>query len=164
MPKRVEKYQLGKTLGRGTFSKVKYAIDTTTNKAYAVKIVDRKMIRKENMEAQLKREIAIMKILKQDHVVGMREVLQSSKHIYIVLELVTGGELFDRIVQAKRFTEDVARKFFQQLITGIHYCHSQGIAHRDLKPGMFSMFFCHFFLKGNHMSSKDCLVFVQCVM
>jgi len=134
MPKRVEKYQLGKTLGRGTFSKVKYAIDTTTNKAYAVKIVDRKMIRKENMEAQLKREIAIMKILKQDHVVGMREVLQSSKHIYIVLELVTGGELFDRIVQAKRFTEDVARKFFQQLITGIHYCHSQGIAHRDLKP------------------------------
>lgn len=133
--KRVEKYQLIKTLGRGTFSKVKYAIDTTTNKPYAIKIVDRKMIKKENMEAQLKREIAIMKILKHDHVVELREVLQSSKHIYIVLELVTGGELFDRIVEAERFNEDVARKFFQQLINGIQYCHAQGIAHRDLKPG-----------------------------
>jgi serine/threonine protein kinase len=91
-------------------------------------------LRKENMEAQLKREIAIMKILKHDHVVHLREVLQSSKHIYIILELITGGELFDRIVQAKRFPEDTARKFFQQLIGGIHYCHTQGIAHRDLKP------------------------------
>jgi 5'-AMP-activated protein kinase catalytic alpha subunit len=97
MPKRVEKYQLAKTLGRGTFSKVKYAVDTTTNVAYAIKIVDRRMIRKENMEAQLKREIAIMKILKHRNIVQLREVLQSSKHIYIVLELITGGELFDRI-------------------------------------------------------------------
>jgi serine/threonine protein kinase len=64
----------------------------------------------------------------------MTEVLQSSTKIYIVLELITGGELFDRIVQAKRFSEDVARKFFQQLISGLWYCHSQGIAHRDLKP------------------------------
>jgi serine/threonine protein kinase len=134
MPKRVEKYQLAKTLGRGTFSKVKYAVDTTTNVAYAIKIVDRRMIRKENMEAQLKREIAIMKILKHKNIVQMREVLQSSKHIYIVLELITGGELFDRIVQAKRFEENVARRYFQQLISGMDYCHSQGIAHRDLKP------------------------------
>jgi len=134
MPKRVEKYQLAKTLGRGTFSKVKYAVDTTTNVAYAIKIVDRRMIRKENMEAQLKREIAIMKILKQNNIVQLREVLQSSKHIYIVLELITGGELFDRIVKEKRFEESTARQYFQQLITGIEYCHSQGIAHRDLKP------------------------------
>jgi serine/threonine protein kinase len=97
MPKRIGKYQLGDTLGRGTFSKVKYAVDTETKLPYAIKIVDRKMIRKERMEEQLKREIAIMKILKHKHVVGLREVLQSSKHIYIVLELITGGELFDRI-------------------------------------------------------------------
>lgn len=134
MPKRIEKYQLGKTLGRGTFSRVKYAVDTTTNRPYAIKVIDRKMIKKENMESQLKREIAIMKILKHPHIVELKEVLQSSKHIYIVLELVTGGELFDRIVQAKRFSEKTARRYFQQLISGVYYSHSQGIAHRDLKP------------------------------
>jgi serine/threonine protein kinase len=134
--RRVGKYILEKTLGRGTFSKVKYAIDTTTNIPYAIKIIDRKKLKKDNMEAQLKREIAIMKLLKQDNIVELKEVLQSSKHIYIVLELVTGGELFDRIVKEHRFSENVARKFFQQLITGVRYCHSQGISHRDLKPGM----------------------------
>jgi serine/threonine protein kinase len=134
MPKRIGKYQLGDTLGRGTFSKVKYAVDTETKLPYAIKIVDRKMIRKERMEEQLKREIAIMKILKHKHVVGLREVLQSSKHIYIVLELITGGELFDRIVSLKKFDEPTARKFFQQLINGVEYCHAHGIAHRDLKP------------------------------
>lgn len=132
--KKVEKYQLGKTLGRGTFSKVKYAIDTETNLPYAIKIINRQMIKQEKMESQMKREIAVMKLLKHKHVVKLREVLQSSKHIYIVLELVTGGELFDRIVQAKRFDENTARRYFQQLITGMEYCHSQGIAHRDLKP------------------------------
>lgn len=132
--KRIEKYQLGKTLGRGTFSKVKYAIDTESNQPYAIKIVNREMIRQEKMETQMKREIAVMKLLKHRNIVKLREVLQSSKHIYIVLELVTGGELFDRIVQAKRFEESVARRYFQQLITGVHYCHSQGISHRDLKP------------------------------
>lgn len=134
MVKRIGKYELGRTLGRGTFSKVKYAVDTETKQAYAVKIVDRKQVVKENMEQQLKREIAIMKILKHKHVVNLIEVLQTTKHIYIVLELVTGGELFDKIVQAKRFNEDQARRYFQMLINGIEYCHAQGIAHRDLKP------------------------------
>jgi len=134
MPKRISHYELHQTLGRGTFSKVKYAVDTESNKAFAIKIVDRKQVKKENMENQLKREIAIMKTLKHPFIVGLKEVLQTSKRIYIVLELVTGGELFDRIVRAKRFDEDTARKFFQHLIMGIVYCHEKGIAHRDLKP------------------------------
>lgn len=134
MPRRIGKYELGKTLGMGTFSKVKYGTDTEGGQAYAIKIVDRKQVLKENMEHQLKREIAIMKVLKHQNVVDLVEVLQTKKHIYIILELVTGGELFDRIVKAKRFNEDVARKYFQQLILGLEYCHSQGIAHRDLKP------------------------------
>lgn len=134
MPKKIDRYELGKTLGRGTFSKVKYAIDTTTGKPYAVKVVDRGMVKKENMESQLKREIAIMKILRHPHIVELKEVLQSKKNIYIVLELITGGELFDRIAKEKKFEEPVARRYFQQIVTGISYCHSQGIAHRDLKP------------------------------
>jgi serine/threonine protein kinase len=134
MVKKIGKYELGKTLGKGTFSKVKYGIDTESGSAWAIKIIDKAQLAKEHMEEQLKREIAIMKHLKHEHIVQLREVLQTAKHIYIVLELVTGGELFDRIVQAKRFDENTGRKYFQQLIFGVYYCHQQGIAHRDLKP------------------------------
>jgi serine/threonine protein kinase len=97
MGKSVDKYSLGTTLGKGTFSKVKMATDSQTKLQYAIKIIDRQMIVKEKMETQLKREIAIMKILKHKHVIQLIEVLQSKNHIYIVLELVTGGELFDKI-------------------------------------------------------------------
>ncbi len=64
----------------------------------------------------------------------MFEVLKSANHIYIIMELVVGGELFDKIVAEKRFDEATARKFFHQLIDGISYCHAHNIAHRDLKP------------------------------
>lgn len=134
MVKKIGKYELGKTLGKGTFSKVKYAVDVETNGAFAIKIIDKQQLAKEHMEEQLKREIAIMKHLKHENIVQLKEVLQTAKHIYIVLELVTGGELFDRIVAAKRFDENTGRKYFQQLILAIYYCHQQGIAHRDLKP------------------------------
>jgi serine/threonine protein kinase len=136
MVKKIGKYELGKTLGQGTFGKVKCAVDTADGKRtpYAIKILDRKQIEKENMQEQLKNEIAIMKMLKHEHVVRMFEVIQSPQHIYIVLEIITGGELFDRIVAAKRFDEGTARRYFQQLIQGVHYCHVQGVAHRDLKP------------------------------
>jgi serine/threonine protein kinase len=134
MVKKIGKYELGKTLGKGTFSKVKYGVDVETNQASAIKIIDKQQLAKEHMEEQLKREIAIMKHLKHENIVQLKEVLQTAKHIYIVLELVTGGELFDRIVAAKRFDENTGRKYFQQLILAIYYCHQQGIAHRDLKP------------------------------
>jgi serine/threonine protein kinase len=134
MVKKIGKYELGKTLGKGTFSKVKYGLNTENNQASAIKIIDKAQLAKEHMEEQLKREIAIMKHLKHDHIVQMKEVLQTAKHIYIVLDLITGGELFDRIVAAKRFDENTGRKYFQQLINAIYYCHQQGIAHRDLKP------------------------------
>eukprot|EP01064_Diplonema_japonicum_P008193 TRINITY_DN15692_c0_g1_i2.p1 TRINITY_DN15692_c0_g1~~TRINITY_DN15692_c0_g1_i2.p1 ORF type:complete len:460 (+),score=69.87 TRINITY_DN15692_c0_g1_i2:54-1382(+) len=134
MPKRIGRYELGKTLGSGTFSKVKYGTDTESGEAFAVKIIDKSQLAKEHMEEQLKREIAVMKLLKHDHIVQLKEVLQTQKHIYLILELITGGELFDRIVTAKKFDEPTARRYFQQLILGIYYCHQQGIAHRDLKP------------------------------
>ena len=134
MPKRIGKYELGRTLGTGTFSKVKHGTDTETQQVYAIKIIDKAQLAKEHMEEQLKREIAVMKLLKHDHIVQLREVLQTQKHIYLVLEIIEGGELFDRIVEAKRFDEETARKYFQQLVLGVWYCHQQGIAHRDLKP------------------------------
>jgi serine/threonine protein kinase len=133
MVKKVGRYELGKTLGTGNFSKVKVGTDDE-DKTWAIKIIDKQLLIKEHMEEQLKREIAVMKLLKHENIVQLREVLQTANHIYLVLEIVTGGELFDKIVAAKKFDEATARRYFQQLAMGIYYCHQQGIAHRDLKP------------------------------
>ena len=75
-----------------------------------------------------------MKLVNHPNVCNLVEVLASRNKIFIVLELVTGGELFDKIVDAGRFSEDEARKYFYQLCSGVMYCHKQGVAHRDLKP------------------------------
>ena len=74
-----------------------------------------------------------MKVVRHPNVVKMYEVLASKSKIFIVLELVTGGELFDMIVAAKSFDETRSRFYFRQLVTGVAYCHGRGIFHRDLK-------------------------------
>ncbi|KAG5481357.1 hypothetical protein GH5_07081 [Leishmania sp. Ghana 2012 LV757] len=129
----VGQYTLGKQIGSGNFSKVRLGTDPQ-GRTWAIKIVDKRRLKKENMEDQMLREVAIMRSLRQQNVVKLQEVLQSSNHYYLVLELVTGGELFDKIVAAKRFDEPAARRYFHQLIAGMFYCHSKGFAHRDLKP------------------------------
>jgi serine/threonine protein kinase len=134
MVKKVGKYELGRALGEGTFGKVKYATDTETNEAVAIKILDKEKIQKQNMGNQIKKEISIMKMVKHKYVVGMVEVLASKTKIFIVLELVTGGELFDKIVQVGKLNEDQARFYFNQLIEGVEFCHQMGVCHRDLKP------------------------------
>ncbi|RDX86006.1 CBL-interacting serine/threonine-protein kinase 23, partial [Mucuna pruriens] len=82
----------------------------------------------------IKREISTMKLIRHPNVIRMYEVMASKTKIYIVLELVTGGELFDKIARSGRLKEDEARKYFQQLICAVDYCHSRGVFHRDLKP------------------------------
>ncbi|KAK4796921.1 hypothetical protein SAY86_029247 [Trapa natans] len=84
--------------------------------------------------AKIKREISTMKLIRHPNVIRMYEVMASKTKIFIVLELVTGGELFDKIVSKGRLIEDEARKYFQQLINAVDYCHSRGVFHRDLKP------------------------------
>lgn len=128
---RVGKYELGRTLGEGTFAKVKYAKHVETGEAVAIKIIDKERILKRKM---IKREISTMKLIKHPNVVHLKEVLASKTKVYIVLEFVDGCELFDKIVETGRMGEDQARKYFQQLIHAVDYCHSRGVYHRDLKP------------------------------
>uniref|UniRef100_A0A0D9XWL5 non-specific serine/threonine protein kinase n=1 Tax=Leersia perrieri TaxID=77586 RepID=A0A0D9XWL5_9ORYZ len=132
--RRVGKYELGRTIGEGTFAKVKFARDTETGDPVAIKILDKEKVLKHKMVEQIKREISTMKLIKHPNVVRIYEVMGSKTKIYIVLEYVTGGELFDTIVNHGRMREDEARRYFQQLINAVDYCHSRGVYHRDLKP------------------------------
>ncbi|KAA0054021.1 CBL-interacting serine/threonine-protein kinase 23-like isoform X1 [Cucumis melo var. makuwa] len=131
---RVGKYELGRTLGEGNFAKVKFARNSETGENVAIKILDKEKVLKHKMISQIKREISTMKLIRHPNVIRMIEVMASKTKIYIVLEFVTGGELFDKIVSRGRMKEDETRKYFQQLINAVDYCHSRGVFHRDLKP------------------------------
>ncbi|OMP12193.1 hypothetical protein CCACVL1_00079 [Corchorus capsularis] len=132
--RKVGKYEIGRTIGEGTFAKVKFAQNTETGESVAMKVLDRSTIIKHKMVDQIKREISIMKLVRHPYVVRLHEVIASRTKIYIILEFITGGELFDKIVHNGRLSEVEARRYFQQLIDGVDYCHSKGVYHRDLKP------------------------------
>ncbi|KAL5704741.1 cAMP-dependent protein kinase [Ranunculus cassubicifolius] len=132
--RKVGKYEVGRTIGVGTFAKVKFAQNTETGESVAMKILDRTTIIKHKMVDQIKREISIMKLVRHPYVVRLHEVLASRTKIYIILEFITGGELFDKIVHHGRLSEAESRRYFHQLIDGVDYCHSKGVYHRDLKP------------------------------
>ncbi|KAI4321454.1 hypothetical protein MLD38_034832 [Melastoma candidum] len=132
--RKVGKYEVGRTVGEGTFAKVKFAQNTETGESVAMKVLDRSAIIRHKMVDQIKREISIMKLVRHPYVVRLHEVLASRTKIYIILEFITGGELFDKIVRHGRLNEAESRKYFQQLIDGVDYCHSKGVYHRDLKP------------------------------
>ncbi|TYJ18332.1 hypothetical protein E1A91_A09G116400v1 [Gossypium mustelinum] len=135
---RVGKYQVGRTIGEGTFAKVKFARNSETGEPVALKILDKDKVLKHKMAEQIKREIATMKLIKHPNVIRLHEVMASKTKIFIVLEFVTGGELFDKIVNHGRMMENEARRYFQQLINAVDYCHSRGVYHRDLKDdGLF---------------------------
>ncbi|KAJ4728041.1 Non-specific serine/threonine protein kinase [Melia azedarach] len=130
----VGKYELGRTLGEGSFAKVKFAKNVETGDCVAIKIVDRDQVLRHKMVEQIKREISTMKLIKHPNVIKIIEVMASKTKIYIILEFVDGGELFDKIAKHGRLREDEARRYFQQLINAVDYCHSRGVYHRDLKP------------------------------
>ncbi|XP_014521790.1 CBL-interacting serine/threonine-protein kinase 1 isoform X2 [Vigna radiata var. radiata] len=131
--KRLGKYELGRTLGEGNFGKVKLARDTNSGKLFAVKILEKNKIIDLNNTDQIKREISTLKLLKHPNVVRLYEVLASKTKIYMVLEYVNGGELFDKIASKGKLEEAEGRKIFQQLIDGVSFCHNKGVFHRDLK-------------------------------
>lgn len=131
---RVGKYELGRTIGEGTFAKVKYSRNVETGEKVAIKVLDKEKILQHQMVEQIKREISTMKMIRHPNVVQLFEVMASKTKVYLVLEFVNGGELFDKIVHCGKLKEDEARRYFQQLINAVDFCHSRGVYHRDLKP------------------------------
>ncbi|KAF5799800.1 putative protein kinase CAMK-AMPK family [Helianthus annuus] len=127
-------YKLGKTLGIGSFGKVKIAEHTLTGHKVAIKILNRRKIKNMEMEEKVRREIKILRLFMHPHIIRLYEVVETPSDIYVVMEYVKSGELFDYIVEKGRLHEDEARNFFQQIISGVEYCHRNMVVHRDLKP------------------------------
>jgi serine/threonine protein kinase len=127
-------YVLYSTLGVGTFGKVKLAEHVITGQKVAIKIINKQKMHQMNMHEKLSREINILKVMAHPHVIRMYELIDSPTELFMVMEYVSGGELFDYIVHKVRLRESEARRLFQQIICGIEFCHSHMVCHRDLKP------------------------------
>ncbi|KAJ4891333.1 CBL-interacting serine/threonine-protein kinase 11 [Raphanus sativus] len=129
------KYELGKLLGCGAFAKVFHARDRRSGQSVAVKILNKKkLLANPALSNNIKREISIMRRLSHPNIVGLHEVMATKTKIFFAMEFVKGGELFNRISKHGRLSEDLSRRYFQQLISAVGYCHARGVYHRDLKP------------------------------
>ncbi|XP_033997642.1 serine/threonine-protein kinase BRSK2 [Trematomus bernacchii] len=126
-------YRLEKTLGKGQTGLVKLGIHCVTCQKVAIKIVNREKL-SESVLMKVEREIAILKLIEHPHVLKLHDVYENKKYLYLVLEHVSGGELFDYLVKKGRLTPKEARKFFRQIMSALDFCHSHSICHRDLKP------------------------------
>ncbi|XP_056286299.1 serine/threonine-protein kinase BRSK1-like isoform X3 [Pseudoliparis swirei] len=126
-------YRLEKTLGKGQTGLVKLGIHCIMGQKVAIKIVNREKL-SESVLMKVEREIAILKLIEHPHVLKLHDVYENNKYLYLVLEHVSGGELFDYLVKKGRLTPKEARKFFRQIISALDFCHSHSICHRDLKP------------------------------
>ncbi|XP_062202270.1 CBL-interacting protein kinase 15-like [Phragmites australis] len=130
----MERYELGRLLGKGTFGKVHYARNLESNRSVAIKMLDKEKVLKVGLSEQIRREITTMRLVAHKNIVHLHEVMATRNYIYFVMEYVKGGELFDKIEKSGKLTEAAAHKYFQQLISAVDYCHSRGVYHRDLKP------------------------------
>ncbi|KAK8717123.1 hypothetical protein V6N13_044404 [Hibiscus sabdariffa] len=127
-------YKLGKTLGIGSFGKVKIAEHILSGHKVAIKILNRRKIKNMEMEEKVRREIKILRLFMHPHIIRLYEVIETATDIFVVMEYVKSGELFDYIVEKGRLQEDEARNFFQHIVSGVEYCHRNMVVHRDLKP------------------------------
>ncbi|KAH7718463.1 Protein kinase [Aphelenchoides avenae] len=141
-------YKLEKTLGKGQTGLVKTGTHCITGRKVAVKIVNKEKLNESVLQKvsqriceclptrllQVEREIAIMKLIEHPHVLHLYDVYENKKYLYLLLEHVSGGELFDYLVRKGRLMAKEARKFFRQIISALDFCHAHNICHRDLKP------------------------------
>ncbi|KAG0203148.1 hypothetical protein BGX28_004496 [Mortierella sp. GBA30] len=128
-------YLLGKTLGKGSSGCVKLARHRTTNMQVAIKVISKaSLANRAAVHRGIEREIAIMKLINHPHVIRLYDVYETEKELFLVMEYVSGGELFEYLVDKGRLDEAEALRFFQQIIVGLAFCHKRKICHRDLKP------------------------------
>ncbi|EME82821.1 uncharacterized protein MYCFIDRAFT_136436, partial [Pseudocercospora fijiensis CIRAD86] len=127
-------YILGQTIGEGEFGKVKMGWKKDSTVQVAIKL-----IRKESLAGnttrlpKIYREISILRELQHPNIVRLHEFVETERHMGIILEYASGGELFDYILNHRYLKDPAARRLFAQLVSGVGYLHKKGIVHRDLK-------------------------------
>jgi len=125
-------------LGTGAFSNVVKAVEKSTGVVRALKVIAKKVLQENPRMAQkLKDELDIMKTLDHPNIVRLHATFEDGKYIYLVLELCTGGELFDRLIKSRYKDERAAAKLMRQILSSVYYLHNNGVVHRDLKPENF---------------------------
>ena len=128
-----ETFKILDTIGKGTFATVKRVRHRTTGENYAVKVLSKKKMTAED-EIQMHTEIEILKQVDHPNIVKLIDVFEDDKHLCLLMELMTGGELFDFIVEQEQMSEHEAREAAKLIVDAISYCHTKGICHRDIKP------------------------------
>ncbi|KAF4114801.1 calcium/calmodulin-dependent protein kinase type 1D [Onychostoma macrolepis] len=127
-----EMFDFKEVLGTGAFSEVVLAEERSTGKMFAVKCIPKKALK--GKESSIENEIAVLRKIKHENIVALEDIYESSNHLYLIMQLVSGGELFDRIVEKGFYTEKDASTLIRQVLDAVNYLHSMGIVHRDLKP------------------------------
>ncbi|XP_040484453.1 calcium/calmodulin-dependent protein kinase type 1 isoform X3 [Ursus maritimus] len=125
-------YDFRDVLGTGAFSEVILAEDKRTHKLVAIKCIAKKAL--EGKEGSMENEIAVLHKIKHPNIVALDDIYESGGHLYLIMQLVSGGELFDRIVEKGFYTERDASRLIFQVLDAVKYLHDLGIVHRDLKP------------------------------
>ena len=127
-------YILGQTVGEGEFGKVKLGWKRDGSIEVAIKLIRRESLGSNPTRLpKIYREISILRDLSHPNIVRLHEMVETDRHIGIIMEYASGGELFDHILRNKYLKDNSARRLFAQLVSGVGYLHKKGIVHRDLK-------------------------------
>ncbi|XP_061591990.1 NUAK family SNF1-like kinase 1 [Cololabis saira] len=127
------RYEVMETLGRGTYGKVKKAVEKASFRTVAIKSIRKERIIDDLDRIHIQREIEITSSLRHSNIIRFHEVFESRDKIVIVMEYASRGELYDYIQERRRLPESEARSIFRQITSAVHYCHKNGVVHRDLK-------------------------------
>ncbi|XP_067853922.1 serine/threonine-protein kinase H1 homolog isoform X2 [Heptranchias perlo] len=167
-PRVTAKYDIKALIGRGSFSRVVRVEHKSTKQPYAIKLIETKY--KEGREV-CESELNVLRRVRHTNIIQLIEVFETQERVYMVMELATGGELFDRIIAKGSFTERDATRVLQMVLDGVKYLHTLGITHRDLKPE--NLLYYHpgadskimitdFGLASTRKKGDDCLMKTTC--
>uniref|UniRef100_W5KXE3 Serine/threonine-protein kinase DCLK2 n=1 Tax=Astyanax mexicanus TaxID=7994 RepID=W5KXE3_ASTMX len=127
-----ERYRVGRMIGDGNFAVVRECVERSTGREYALKIINKGKCR--GKEHMIQNEVSILRRVKHPNVVLLIEEMDTYSELYLVMELVKGGDLFDAITSTNKYTERDASGMLYNLASAIKYLHSLNIVHRDIKP------------------------------
>jgi len=129
-----DSYEVGQQIGKGAFSTVHLVTKKDTGEKFAMKVINKEKLGIEaKSEERLKREVEILKSVRHPNIIPLHELFETDNRLYLIMELVSGGELFQSIVDKQFYSEEDARAVISHITSAVEYLHERKIAHRDLK-------------------------------